>query len=243
MGPPDSHGVPRAPSYSGYCQDGRKLRIRGYHPLWPHFPMTFYSLPAHSTSQSYNPAGTGIPAVWASPRSLATTGGITFCFLFLRVLRCFSSPGSPPAMAGLQAFSLQGCPIQRSRDQRSLAPTPGFSQLATSFIAFWSLGIHRTPLRTFACILLLTHTKKEREKNMHIPWLSFNVYFLHKEANKIALVSIRLTQVFYFFIFLTHITYIYIIYIHHTARKMPFFCSNMSMNVFYVSMRKTSCGE
>ena len=35
--------------------------------------------------------------VWALPRSLATTGGITFCFLFLRVLRCFSSPGSPPS--------------------------------------------------------------------------------------------------------------------------------------------------
>ena len=28
------------------------------------------------------------------PRSLATTNGITFCFLFLRVLRCFTSPRS-----------------------------------------------------------------------------------------------------------------------------------------------------
>ena len=34
-------------------------------------------------------------AVWAVPRSLATTGGITFCFLFLEVLRCFSSLRSP----------------------------------------------------------------------------------------------------------------------------------------------------
>ena len=33
------------------------------------------------------------PMVWAIPRSLATTGGITFCFLFLEVLRCFSSLG------------------------------------------------------------------------------------------------------------------------------------------------------
>ena len=157
MGPPDSHGVPRAPSYSGYCQDEKRLRIRGFHPLWPHFPMTFYSHLLRSMSQSYNPAGTGIPAVWASPRSLATTGGITFCFLFLRVLRCFSSPGSPPDQAGLQAFSLQGRPIQKSPDQRSHAPTRSLSQLATSFIAFWSLGIHRTPLRTFACIILPAH--------------------------------------------------------------------------------------
>ena len=35
-------------------------------------------------------------AVWALPRSLATTGGIIVYFLFLRVLRCFSSPRLPP---------------------------------------------------------------------------------------------------------------------------------------------------
>ena len=33
--------------------------------------------------------------VWALPRSLATTGGIIVYFLFLGVLRCFSSPRSP----------------------------------------------------------------------------------------------------------------------------------------------------
>ena len=51
--------------------------------------------------QPYNPAGTTAaachaPTVWAPPLSLAATQGITCCFLFLRVLRCFSSPGSPP---------------------------------------------------------------------------------------------------------------------------------------------------
>ena len=51
----------------------------------------------------YNPARTTAAAchaltVWANPLSLAATQGITFCFLFLRVLRCFSSPGLlPPA--------------------------------------------------------------------------------------------------------------------------------------------------
>ena len=33
--------------------------------------------------------------VWALPRSLATTGGIILYFLFLEVLRCFSSLRSP----------------------------------------------------------------------------------------------------------------------------------------------------
>ena len=38
--------------------------------------------------------------VWAVPRSLATTGGIIVYFLFLQVLRCFSSLRLPPAFAG-----------------------------------------------------------------------------------------------------------------------------------------------
>ena len=41
------------------------------------------------------PRNARIP-VWALPFSLAATHRITCCFLFLRLLRCFSSPGSPP---------------------------------------------------------------------------------------------------------------------------------------------------
>ena len=41
-----------------------------------------------------------------------------------------------------------GFPIRRSADQRSLASPRGLSQRATSFIAFWRQGIHRTP---FSC--------------------------------------------------------------------------------------------
>ena len=33
--------------------------------------------------------------VWAPPFSLATTGGINYCSLFLRLLRCFSSARTP----------------------------------------------------------------------------------------------------------------------------------------------------
>ena len=46
-------------------------------------------------SQSYNPSRSVNRLVWAIPRSLATTQGITFCFLFLPLLRCFSSRRSP----------------------------------------------------------------------------------------------------------------------------------------------------
>ena len=72
----------------------RRLRVRDSHPLRTDFPDCSTRL-LLAISRSHNPRKAGTLRVWAPPRSLAATGGITFCFLFLRVLRCFSSPGSP----------------------------------------------------------------------------------------------------------------------------------------------------
>ena len=69
------------------------------------------------------------------------------CFLFLRVLRCFSSPGSPPF--GYPVFNGMGFPIRKSTDHKSFAPPRSLSQLITSFIASESQGIHHTPLFAF----------------------------------------------------------------------------------------------
>ena len=46
--------------------------------------------------------------VWALPRSLATTGGIIVYFLFLEVLRCFSSLGSPHDAVMMSALQADG---------------------------------------------------------------------------------------------------------------------------------------
>ena len=149
MGPPDSHGVSRAPRYSG-CRCASDGFVYAAFML---SGRTFQTVPLTvvlAVSRPYNPHAAGTAWVWAVPRSLATTGGITFCFLFLRVLRCFSSPGSPPAMAGWQSVRLPGCPIRTSGGQRLPAPHPGFSQLAASFIAFQSPGIRRAPFPSFA---------------------------------------------------------------------------------------------
>ena len=43
-------------------------------------------------------------------------------------------------------YSQSGSPIRKSAGQRLLAPYRSLSQLATSFIAFTRLGIHRVPL-------------------------------------------------------------------------------------------------
>lgn len=86
--------------------------------------------------------------VWASARSLATTCAITIVFFSCGYLDV-SVPHVRLPLTGCQAFNLAGCPIRISRYQRLFAPTPGFSQLITSFIASESQGIHRLPFFTF----------------------------------------------------------------------------------------------
>ena len=75
--------------------------------------------------------------------------GNHYCFIFLPVLRCFSSQGSLPICIGFPTFSWKGYPIRISPDHRLFAPPRSFSQLVTSFFASKSLGIPHTPLLTF----------------------------------------------------------------------------------------------
>ena len=83
--------------YSGYRYLRKRCRARGCHPP----RLTF---PGNCTSSSVEYRGPMTPLspkrqrFGLFPRSLATTGGITFCFLLLRVMRCFSSPRSPALM-------------------------------------------------------------------------------------------------------------------------------------------------
>ena len=73
----------------------RKLRVRGYHPLRRGFPAAS-PRPCRATPRSYNPrrasphAGFGL-----LPGRSPLLGESLDYFLFLRVLRCFSSPGWP----------------------------------------------------------------------------------------------------------------------------------------------------
>ena len=76
------------------------------------------------------------------------------CFLFLQVLRCFSSLRSPlfAEMSGLQPDGLPHSDICGS----TLLTTPhSFSQFSTSFFASKSLGIPHTPLQRFSELLRL----------------------------------------------------------------------------------------
>ena len=124
MGPPDSHRVPRAPRYSGARLGFRRLRIRDSHPLRSDFPDCSPQRRAFLCRRSYNPSPAGTGLVWALPRSLATTGGITFCFLFLPVLRCFSSRGSLPHLVRVTVRQTAGLPHSEIRGSRVACTYP-----------------------------------------------------------------------------------------------------------------------
>ncbi len=75
-----------------------------------------------------NPRKTRVVPVWANPLSLATTNGITACFLFLRVLRCFTSPGllrtAMNLLYGTAVLPAVGFPIRTSTDQSLVGGSP-----------------------------------------------------------------------------------------------------------------------
>ena len=73
------------------CVSG--FRLRGFHPLWLAFPKPF-CYPSTSLMQSITPVCTHT-GLGSSHFARRYSGNRVF-FLFLRLLRCFSSPGSLP---------------------------------------------------------------------------------------------------------------------------------------------------
>ena len=84
------------------------------------------------------PVGFGL-----SPLRSPLLGG-SLRFLFLRLLRCFTSPGSSPC--GVMGLLPWGCPIQISADLCLLAAPRGVSPLAASFFGCKCQGIRSMPL-------------------------------------------------------------------------------------------------
>ena len=68
------------------------FRVRDFHPVSLVFPVPFRYVPAHlSQSEPRRASHSGLGSFPFARRYSGNHG----CFLFLRLLRCFSSPGSP----------------------------------------------------------------------------------------------------------------------------------------------------
>ena len=118
-----------------------------------HYGGTFQSLPLpiiNPTSGPHNPETTVVVSVWASPRSLAATDGISIDFFSCRYLDvsvprvrlidlCIQSKMTEYNLCRVSPFG-------NLRFNACLAAPRSLSQLTTSFIASRYQGIHRTPL-------------------------------------------------------------------------------------------------
>ena len=85
MVPPDSDRISLVPPYSGYSYAATQFKIHDFHVLLSNFPEDS-SIKSQSMLLSYNPGHAVTPPVWALPRSLATTCGITVVFSSCRYL-------------------------------------------------------------------------------------------------------------------------------------------------------------
>ena len=106
-----------------------------------------------------------------------------FYFLFLRVIRCFSSPGSPHYAMYLRndtiTLLMVSSLIRISTDQCSFATPRSFSQLVTSFFGAMYQGI----LLYALCSLLFfsqLHKQFFVEFTFFLPWLLTRLFFVNR---------------------------------------------------------------
>ena len=104
-----------------------RFRLRGFHPLWLAFPKPFVYLQAHLL-RSLTPECTHSGLGWF--HFARRYSGNRVFFLFLRVLRCFSSPGSL-CMAMYSPYSDRGllCQVSPFRHPRVI----GYLLLTAAF--------------------------------------------------------------------------------------------------------------
>ena len=103
--------------------------------------------------RSYNPTVAGTIVVWAFPRSLATTCGITIVFFSCGYLDV-SVPRVRLMLSMMSQSLVTGFPIRTSAGHFVFADHRSFSQLITSFFAS---GSHRHPpcaLSSFSFIIM-----------------------------------------------------------------------------------------
>ena len=100
-----------------------RFRVRGCHPLWLNFPVHSAIIVLSSRRRSFNPGAcrnrTGLGCCAFARHYLRNH----FCFLFLRVMRCFSSPGSPPSWMDA-AVACGGLPHSEIRGSTGICPCP-----------------------------------------------------------------------------------------------------------------------
>jgi hypothetical protein len=103
---PASDGVSRVPPYSGSTREGTKFQLQGFYLLWLTFPGCFAYFVPFLLHNECPTTPRGKPLGLGCFRFARRYSGNRVCFLFLWVLRCFSSPGLPSHTLYIQVWIL-----------------------------------------------------------------------------------------------------------------------------------------
>ena len=146
MVPISSVWISRVPTYSGYRQLYQGFVYGRFSPS----AVTFQLLQLPLEIRSRGPYPLSITTQGLGSSDFARHYFRNHCcFLFLRVLRCFSSPGSPHipiySVYDNTILLVLSSLIRISTVHRIFAPTRSFSQLVTSFFGAMYQGILRKP--------------------------------------------------------------------------------------------------
>ena len=132
-----------------------RFRVRGFHSLWPAFPKPFHylsSMPIAVRTPERTRSGLG-----SFPFARRYLGNHC-CFLFLRLLRCFSSPGSLPCVNGFGAWMTgvfpAGFPHSEICGSMDICSSP---QLFAAYHVFLRLSVPRHPPCALSCLTFCTH--------------------------------------------------------------------------------------
>ena len=160
MGPAGSRRIPRAPRYSGAGLPERDaFRVRGCHPLRRQFPQASATLPGSARRRSYNPGSCRKDSPGLGSCAFARHYLRNHCyFLFLRVLRCFSSPGSPTLRCG--GIAPAGFPHSDIRGSQGMCPSPRL--FAACHVLRRLREPQASPMRPFCLSLVLRHSTRRR---------------------------------------------------------------------------------
>ena len=156
----DSRRVPRVPRYSGARHEPHHFCLRGYHPLWPVLPDDSTS-GSVGNSPALNQAGPTTPMDPKTHRfglfrvrSPLLTKSLN-CFLFLQVLRWFTSLSSLPKA---YEFSSRILHFQRSRFPHSdifgSTPVCGSPKLFAAYHVLHRLPSPRHPPYALSSLII-----------------------------------------------------------------------------------------
>ena len=144
---------------------GRSVRVRDCHPLRSRFPNVFH-LGTHTLCRPYNP-GTHAHRFGLFRFRSPLLAESLVCFLFLRVLRCFSSPGRSPCLRhGCHAFSGGGLPHSDTCGSKVVCTSP---QLFAAYRVLRHLWEPRHPPCALACFLSFCGARTKRAPHGAIP--------------------------------------------------------------------------